>query len=1055
MTLQKKLICASLVFFLFIITAPAQVYTFKNYTQDNGLPQSYIYDICQGKDGFLFVSTGEGLGAFGGAKFRKYNKKDKLAENFVYSIYLDSKGLLWLGHFQSGVSCMKKEELSKIRSGEFTVSKVTSFTEDDKGNIYFASGPGGIYKIIGDSASPFLIDQLPNINKLSFMKGKIWVATQSGLYTVNPTEAAPKPQLIAATKDDNISCFDADDANNGIWVGSENRGLSFFEYTADGLSQVYSIKEELNKGSYPIRDLKKIQQTLWVSVYGDGIRLVDLKKNSFLPEKIKKVNNSNGLESPFITKIFEDREGNVWLGSFGEGLFQFISARFEFFTKNNGLPFDNVIAITSNAPHSLVLLGKKEICLFNTLSNEYNNLSGISGINEDNSLRCCYYDNEFNRLLVGSEKAGILILEINKGIKLLKTLDAFKQSRVNAFFKKDKNYYISTDDGLYITDMLFNILSFLNTNNGLPHNSLSGCFVDKSDRLWLFSPETPLYYIENDSVTLLKDIPGLSSFKFISAFQDNKNSIWFCTEGDGIFKYNGKIFTQYSTQSGLLSDFGYFIAGDKQNIIVVGHKNGVSIKHHNKKDFTGVDKAKGLILLEYNQNSVFVDPESNFWLGSSKGLIKYNSSLDKTNTLPPALNMQSLTINNVSKNINDTVFNYSYDDYNIQVSFIGISLTDPEGVSYRYKLEGIDKEWRYTKEKTIEYPLINDGDFTFILYSSNSDGFENPKPLKFQLKIDKPLWKKTWFYLLLIFVIIEIFHLIYIFRTRALRRQNLILEKKVIAKTQELQKEKEHVEAANKLLEEKNNDILDSINYAERIQTALLPKKEIIELYINSFIYYKPRDIVSGDFYWYHIKNDFIYVAVIDCTGHGVPGAFMSIIGSTLLDQVLTELQNPLPGEVLGSLNAKVNRSLKQFDSGSESHDGMDIVMCRLNPLTREIYFAGARRPLYLIRQGEFNEYKGAIEPVGGHVFSTTKTFENHRLTYESGDMIYLFSDGYADQFGGTNNTKYLSKNFKTFLLSIYDKTLEEQKYSIDQEFRRWKGTMPQIDDILIWGIRL
>ncbi len=1037
----------------------AQVYTFKNFTQDDGLPQSYIYDLTQGKNGFLYIATGEGLAVYGGNRFKKFGKKDGLAENFIYSIFYDNKSNLWIGHFQSGVTALQNiNNFVVLKSKEQVISKIISFDQDAKGRIFFASAPGGIYQSRNDSIVPFINENLSTINKMVVHGNYMYIATQNGLFQVDLTTKAPALKPIRETEGTNVTSFDWDEENNGLWVGTEAAGIYFFQLKGpEGeLKLMQNIKNELNSSKLVVKDIKKIKQTIWVSLYGEGLRLIDLKEN-YKSERIRTINADNGLPSPFITKIFEDREGNVWLGSFGSGLFQFISARFEFFTKNNGLPFENIVSIASDGGKNIVLLSAKELCTFNTTINQTQTTIRIKDLLPDEAVLCSYYDQETKQLLIGTEKSGVLLAELSPVPRILKKVKTLEGMHVNYIFKdkKKKNYFICTSDGLLITDPAFNIKTSYDTNNGLPHNNLTGGFIDKSERLWLFSPETPLYYIEKDYVTLLKDIVGLNSFKFISAIQDSKGNTWFCTEGDGVYRYNGSKFIQYSSQDGLLSDFGYFITSDQQDNILVGHKNGISIKYHNKKEFKGLDKSKGLMIYEFNQNAAITDADNNFWMGSSKGLVKYDSKLDKVNTLPPALSLAGVELNGERLNMKDSIINFPYAEYALKINYIGISLTDPSAVSYRYKCEGIDKEWRTTKERTIDYPILDDGTYRFILFAENGDGFETAKPIRFTIVIDKPLWKKTWFYVVLGLGIIELFYLIYVFRTRALRRQNLILEKRVEAKTNELQKEKEHVEAANKLLEEKNNDILDSINYAQRIQKALLPKKEIIELYVNSFVYYKPRDIVSGDFYWYYIKNGLIYVAVVDCTGHGVPGAFMSIIGSTILDQVTSELHDPLPGEILNSLNFKVNRSLKQYESGSESHDGMDIVLCRLNPATRELYFAGARRPIYMIRDSKLSEIKGTIEPVGGHVFSMAKNFESHGMKYEKGDMIYLFSDGYVDQFGGPNNSKYLSKNFKTLLLNIAAKTLEEQKDIIDQEFEKWKGNMSQIDDILIWGIRL
>jgi len=261
-------------------------------------------------------------------------------------------------------------------------------------------------------------------------------------------------------------------------------------------------------------------------------------------------------------------------------------------------------------------------------------------------------------------------------------------------------------------------------------------------------------------------------------------------------------------------------------------------------------------------------------------------------------------------------------------------------------------------------------------------------------------------------------------------------------------------------IEEKNKDITDSINYAKRIQQAILPTAESIIKHIPEIcIYYRPKDIVSGDFYFFsEIPDDpsgFI-IAAADCTGHGVPGAFMSMIGNQVLNQIIIERKIKRPSEILSQLHEGIRIALKQNQSTTETKDGMDIALCYYQPVSRRLEFAGALRNLYIVRNStqEVEEVKADKQSIGGVKSEVHKIFTNHSIQLEKNDCFYLFSDGYADQFGGPEGKKFMTKKFKQMLLGIQNKNMSQQELELEKEFLTWKGNIEQVDDILVIGIR-
>ncbi len=256
------------------------------------------------------------------------------------------------------------------------------------------------------------------------------------------------------------------------------------------------------------------------------------------------------------------------------------------------------------------------------------------------------------------------------------------------------------------------------------------------------------------------------------------------------------------------------------------------------------------------------------------------------------------------------------------------------------------------------------------------------------------------------------------------------------------------------IIEEKNKDITDSIHSALRIQRAILPtNEEINRLLPESFILFKPRDIVSGDFYWISEIGDKTLLAAVDCTGHGVPGAFMSMIGNALLNQIVNEKRITAPCEVLFHLRESIIRSLKQTGAIGEGKEGMDIALCALDKKNNAVEFAGAHNPLWIFRKnGELEEINADKQPIGLQ-YDELKPFTNHTIKLNKGDRLYIFTDGYADQFGGPNGKKFKYKQLQEKLLTISHCPLAEQKSILENTFDNWKGNLEQIDDVLLIGI--
>ncbi|MFO7574550.1 MAG: SpoIIE family protein phosphatase [Bacteroidales bacterium] len=283
-------------------------------------------------------------------------------------------------------------------------------------------------------------------------------------------------------------------------------------------------------------------------------------------------------------------------------------------------------------------------------------------------------------------------------------------------------------------------------------------------------------------------------------------------------------------------------------------------------------------------------------------------------------------------------------------------------------------------------------------------------------------------------------------QTRSLYKANRLLrEREEALKQIALQREE---------LEYKNRNITDSIVYAKKIQEALIPSQSFFEKHFReSFILFMPRDIVSGDFYYIRESNGKTWVVLADCTGHGVPGALMSMIGLQTIDRVIQNEEHSEPSEILDLLNTEVDSIIHREEDYSHGiKDGMDIAVCCIDREKYELSFSGAFLPLYMIRGGKLTETKGDKQFIGSRM--TDSSYTNHKIPMEEGDSYYLLSDGYSDQFGGAENKKFMNRRIRYFLVTIHEYPLKDQGDILEDNFNTWKGPNEQIDDVLMIGFR-
>jgi serine phosphatase RsbU (regulator of sigma subunit) len=470
-------------------------------------------------------------------------------------------------------------------------------------------------------------------------------------------------------------------------------------------------------------------------------------------------------------------------------------------------------------------------------------------------------------------------------------------------------------------------------------------------------------------------------------------------------------------------------------------------KTYNTKD--------GVQGFEFFHGSSSFDKEGNLFFGGVNGMNWFHPDQIERNTRRPLTVISFVEIISENKLLQDKPIENSIEipaTANVfSIHFSAMDFTNPKKNTYAYRMyrEGSrGGAWiQLGNHRRATFTNIPGGQYIFEVKGANNDGVWSDEFARLRVLVRAPFYKQRWAYYFYAFLLILVVFGLIRYRTNKLIRTNKILrEKETAAKVIEKQKYE---------LEIKNKDITDSINYAKRIQEAMMPSREIFhELFSDAFILYKPKSIVSGDFFWINKHEDKIFVAAVDCTGHGVPGAFMSLIGIELFRRITVLKEVEKPAQILELLNENFR---KMFDDGHpvSLRDGMDLAFCMIDRKKGIVEYAGAFNPLYVVRNNSILELPAERFSIGLiDENEKKKRFTNHRLVLQKNDVLYLFTDGYADQFGGPYDKKYKKRRFRHLLLNIHQYPLKKQADILDESIENWKGANEQIDDILIIGIR-
>ena len=1077
-----KTILFIIVFFP-IITLSQEQYRFTNISTENGLSNNYIRFIYQDSYGYLWIGTNEGLNKYDGTNILILKKE--LPSNFTTSICETNDKKIWIGSI-AGISIYNPI----LNNTDFLDPKIPFANQNifcivkSSANSFLISAQSGVYSI-NTKTLQYKKIQISNehIKQITQAPDGILFAN-TGKKIIQYNEKTKTSKIIFSLQQTSDKLLLYNFHNNNLYFSSDFNGLYTYS-TLTKKSKLYSNNDLKNINSIAFRN-----NYLWVGTK-NGIIILDSLFNK--KEIIKNTNDNYSFKGKNVLALFVDNQNNMWCGMEYNGVNIFYNSQNKFlhyyhdFNESKSLPDNQVNTILELNPNKFLIGSASGLIIFNVKNQEFER---IPNFNKEISTLIRTQENE---ILIGTKEGLFTINETNFKIKKLTTIPNIAIYKI--FPDSNNIVWLGTwEYGLIRYNLKTNNVTYFPITKSNKENAVYDINLRFNNELWLatfgegiikitdrFNEKPKFKYYKHD----FNNPNSLPTDEALSIFKTHDNELWFGIAGLGIYIFNDKkeTFTKLKNSDNI--DFDCAVQFYEDNDKNVWFNNsGITVYNRTTHKSRSYGLEDGIQNKYFNMSAGCKSSNGNILMGGINGFNYFNpqnvKKINKSNCIPiisnlllfnkeiiPNTKYDGIIILNSAIAFTDKI-EFSYKHSMIQFNLSALHVKNPNALLFSYQMEGYNNLWinLNKNQQTISLSNMNPGTYTLKIRCTDESGKWSKFEKHLIIKINPPFWKTTWFYLIIIICLITIIYIYIKSREFKLIEEKKILEQKVEERTLEINRQKEELKLQSDLLLINNNELLrknqlitDSITYAKRIQDAILPSIEILKRHIpESFILFKPKDIVSGDFYWFSEQNDNLYIAVSDCTGHGVPGAFMSMIGSTLLNEITTERQNQTPSEILNKLNKGVVYSLNQNINGSSESqdDGMDITICLINKIKKTIQISCANHIVFHIYDNKIEAIEGDIFSIGG-LFSATekKGYSNHEYTYKNGSRFYMFSDGFHDQFGGINNKKYLISQFKELLFKSRNLSMKEQHELLESTFTEWKGHNKQIDDVLVIGIEL
>lgn len=821
---------------------------------------------------------------------------------------------------------------------------------------------------------------------------------------------------------------------------------------------------------------------LWTSTNSSGIMIVDLKTTkAFYSTNF--YNCYSCIADNSIGGFTRDNDGNIWVTSGAKGVSVYTPFKHQFKLKE----WNTLQVVFSNASHQKIPLNKcfigKNQSVYLTSSN------GISHYNFEKDSLCQTFDYiktslDQNNLRFVGNSIYFRCYEPNKGIAKLSVCNTLNKS-----IKHSKDYYT-------LEPMLFKNDTTNQTTYYLARGRAAICSIDSAFRhdtvfrfkkgsqlegkystllkngKWFISGTNDNFYVIDPSTKKPTKYDHRGEYdrlfndsSILGFFYNKTGTVWITTR-NGIHSYNeqnGEI-KSWNKEIGLEKNIAVFgiVEDDYGNIWFTSSRDFYKFNLKTKQ-LTCFNKNIGITPYGFDhRNEIYNMPTDgkHVFFPAVRGLlyfdvtkIKLPDTKVKIDPFNVAINDSALSADKLLEFIGGKL-NIPYDQNNILIELHTNQLYVPSPNKFSYCLLGLSHKWIDNEfSNKINLQNLPSGTYTLIVKCINSYQVESDN-FSVEFTINKPFWRTWWFIALLISLSVAIVIAIIKSREKTLQKRQLELERTVEERTEEVVKKAEEINRQKGLIEEKQKEIVDSINYAERIQKSFMATKESLDKNLNDyFVFFKPKDIVSGDFYWSAtLLNGKFALVTADSTGHGVPGAIMSLLNITSLEKAIET--KTLPNEILNETRKTIIERLKNDGSLEGGKDGMDCSICVYDLKNMKLQIATAHNPVWIIRGHEAIEIKGDKMPVGKHDKQDT-SFTVHEIPLQNGDLIITLTDGFGDQFGGVKGKKFMNKKLRELLIENAHLPLQEQKYILENTFNEWKNNLEQIDDVCIIGVRI
>lgn len=1056
--------------------------SFEAYGKENGLAEDYITTSFKDKQGNIwFGHWGGGITTFNSSskKFENFNLEKFTQFKTLTSIFEDSSGNYWFGTSGAGIIFFEITQLTFFtiaKTNGLSSDNVTSICQDYNGKLWIGTSNGITIINLNKPLNFNTVDPEDTIN----------IKTAEFEY-FNNKNGLPENYIV------NLKYT----SQNKMWISTGGSGIAVYttpiiedktqKYDVASFKNLQLITTQEGLSSDFVNTIfEDHDQNIWLGTANKGLMqyIPDLTtqgiSTNMLNGRFKFFNAKQGLNYNRVNSIISDRENNIWIGT-DLGLNQYRGERFLLFDQDDGLVNSMVWSILEDSKGNLWFGTDGGIIKFYMPSakdsvSSYSNKFEVKNFTSENGLSpasiSSIYEDKIGILWITTYGGGINKFNPENGkVEILTRKDGLPNNALTSITEDNEgNFWLGTTKGVSKYDIKQNVFINYLDEDSINAKQINHIYKDTKGNIWICKVGGELTRFNGKKFERFGEDKGMYHKLIMSAAEDKTGNLWFTAYGGGIYKFNGKSFTNYTKKDGLSTDSPFLLISDDDNNIWIGTSLGIDKFNQKNSTFTHYGKQEGFLGIETIQNAVCKDKKGNLWFGTIMGVVKYNPQNDRKNNSAPLTSISKLQIFRKDAPFPaDNIFPHNQN--HLTFHFIGVSLTNSQKVSYQFQLLGFEKEWSPpVKLNHAEYSNLPFGKYTFQVKACNNDGIWNEQPVMYNFEILTPFWRTWWFYTLCVLLLIILIYAFLLYRIRRIAAEKKLLEEKVEVRTHQLNEEKkklevaykdlatekDNVEKAYEVIEEKNKSITDSIEYANRIQKAILPNiPSIKQVLPEMFIFYKPKAIVSGDFYWFTQKDKKCVIAAVDCTGHGVPGAFMSIIGYTLLNQIVNEKSIVDPSTILSNLDEGVKQALHQRQEGAEAMDGMDIALATIDLNNKEIVFAGALRPLLCINNGETNYIKGNKLSIGGHQIKEQNIYISHTIKIGGNGIFYMFSDGICDQFGGPRNKKLSSKGVRELLFQCSKLPVNEQHKWLSLQFDKWKGSHEQIDDVMVIGIKL